>query len=130
MTPYGYKIVQGKAVEDPEKAKLLVDFLNAYLSGLSVKEAKKASGIGLSVTGLLDYMRNGTYAGTDYYPPIVPKEIQARIQAELAARTHPGFSDLNPPIPVYTQFRLRQEVAEEMPPEEKAAWLYSLIEPA
>lgn len=43
--PYGYKIENGHAVPEPEQAKKLNDFIEAYFGGLSIKESRKASGI-------------------------------------------------------------------------------------
>lgn len=103
--PYGYKIENGHAVPEPEQAKKLNDFIEAYLGGLSIKESRKASGIELSQSSLLDYLRTGTYAGTEYYPPIVPDGTREQVMEELERRTHPGFSIIPDAIPVYTKFQ-------------------------
>ena len=63
--PYGYRIENGQAVLEPEAAKKLNDFIDAYLGGLSIKEARKASGMEMTDSSILDYLRKGTYAGTD-----------------------------------------------------------------
>ena len=126
--PYGYRIERGKAVMNQEQVCTLNAFLNAYLSGLSVQEAKKASGIELSKKALLNYMRSGTYAGTDYYPAIVEARVQERVLEELERRSHPGTASFIPASPVYTTFRMREGTEIEGTAAEKAAWLYGLIE--
>lgn len=113
--PYGYRIEQGKAVPDPEQVQRFHLFLDAYLSGKSVKEATKVSGVDMSVSALLDYLRGGTYAGTDYYPCIVPEGTMERVRAELERRTHPGNRKTQPPVPVRTQFRVRNPVVNCLP---------------
>jgi hypothetical protein len=105
--PYGYRIEQGKAVPDEEQAKRFNRFLNAYLSGKSVKEATNVSGVDMSVSALLDYLRSGTYAGTDYYPCIVPEGTLDQVTAELQRRSHPGTQKAQPPVPVRTHFRVK-----------------------
>ena len=46
--PYGYRIEKGSIVADTEEAAKIGRFVELYLSGLSVKESKKASEIPLS----------------------------------------------------------------------------------
>lgn len=102
--PYGYVIERGRASPQPEKVEKLNKFIDAFLGGLSIKEAKKSSGIELSVRPILNYLRSGTYAGTDYYPPIVPAGTKERVLEELERRTHPGFSKQRDEIPVQVKF--------------------------
>ena len=106
--PYGYKIENGEAKPEPDKVQKLNAFIDAYLGGLSFKEARKTSGVELSEPCLRDYMRNGTFAGTDYYPPIVPEGTLERVQEEMARRTHPGVSIIPNAVPVRTKFRLAE----------------------
>lgn len=104
--PYGYRIEEGQAVVDPEKSRKLKDFFDAYLGGLSVKEARNASEIELEASSLSSYMRSGTYAGTDYYPAIVSKGTFHAIIKEMEKRTHPGTSIFSNPQPVKENFHL------------------------
>ncbi len=129
--PYGYRIEDGHAVPEPGEAQKLNAFIEAYLGGLSVKEARKASEIGLSQSSLLDYLRRGTFAGTDYYPPIVPEGAWERVTEELARRTHPGFSILPDALPVHTKFQTAKPQGScESSATEAAAEVYNLITPA
>ena len=103
--PYGYRIEDGHAVADAEKARKLNAFIEAYLGGLSFKEARRAAGVELSEACLRVYMRNGTFTGTEYYPPIVPEGMWERVTEEMARRTHPGFSILPDALPVHTKLQ-------------------------
>ena len=105
--PYGYRIAQGKAVPDEEKAKRFNRFLIAYLSGKSVSVAMKESGVDMSVSGMQDYMKRGTYGGTSFFPRIVPDGTLDRVTAELQRRSHPGTQKAQPPVPVRTHFRVK-----------------------
>ena len=129
--PYGYRIEDGHAVADAEKARKLNAFIEAYLGGLSFKEARRAAGVELSEACLRVYMRNGTFTGTEYYPPIVPEGMWERVTEEMARRTHPGFSILPDALPVHTKF----QTAKPKGPlhgsaAEVAAEVYNLITPA
>ena len=105
-TPYGYKIVMGKAVIDPEAKARFDDFIDHYLGGLSVKEANKIAGIPLSASSLNKLLRNETYLGTDYYPPLITAEVFYAVQEEREKRTHEGTSAPVQPVPVKSRFIL------------------------
>ena len=128
--PYGYRIEGGKAVPDEVQAEKLNAFFEFYLSGLSLKNAWHLAGVELTVSCLRDYMDTGTYAGTDYYPPIVPGGTQEKLMEERERRTHPGSSKFVPPLPVQTEFRLKEAIGKEAgSAAERATHRYSLIEP-
>lgn len=69
--PYGYRIEKGSIVADTEEAAKIGRFVELYLSGLSVKESKKASEIPLSESTLNQLLKNETYFGTDVFPPLM-----------------------------------------------------------
>lgn len=129
--PYGYVIERGRASPQPDKVEKLNRFIDAYLGGLSVKEARKCSGLELSVRPILNYLRSGIYAGTDYYPPIVPPGTKERILEELEKRTHPGFTKLPDDLPVHERFRIKKPAGERRKKaSEIAEDIYKLIIPA
>lgn len=129
--PYGYRIERGRASPEPGQAEKLNAFIGAYLKGLSVKEAKKASGIELSVRSIMDYLRAGTYAGTEYYPAIVPEGTKERILEELERRTHPGFAILPDDITVQNMFQTEEPEGQcSGSAAEVAGAVYNLIVPA
>ena len=126
--PYGYRIEMGKAVRDEEQAKKLNVFLEGYLSGLSIDRARDMAGISLATSSLNHYMRSGTYAGTDYYPPIVPSGMRDRIAKEMERRSFKGKSIFIPPVPVRTEFRMKSMGSLTGTAAEKAAARYAAIE--
>ena len=128
--PYGYRIERGKAQPDPEKAEKLNKAINGYLSGLSIKEANKAAGGTLSDTALRHYLKSGVYAGTDYYPPIVPEGTFDRVMAEMAERTHDGFSIRPAQLPIKTCFRIEPGQGRMAGEARTAGEIYSLIRAA
>jgi hypothetical protein len=61
----------------------------------------------MSVSGMQDYMKRGTYGGTSFFPRIVPDGTLDRVTAELQRRSHPGTQKAQPPVPVRTHFRVK-----------------------
>ncbi len=130
IIPYGYRIENGNALPDPEKAEKLNHFIGAYLDGASIITAKKLSNVGLSPTALKSYLRKGTYQGTEYYPPIVPEGTQERILAERARRTHKGYKKVWDDLPVRSRFRMDKPKGPcRGNASDTAAFLYDLIIP-
>lgn len=87
-TPYGYKIENGAAFIDEEKANRIQAFFKEYLSGLSLSAAAKKAGINAYHGTAGNMLRNKKYLGDGFYPAIVDKEIfeQAEIERQKIAR--------------------------------------------
>ena len=102
--PYGYRIEKGSIVADTEEAAKIGRFVELYLSGLSVKESKKASEIPLSESTLNQLLKNETYFGTDVFPPLMTAEVFHSVQEERTRRTHPATTKPSDPIPVRSRF--------------------------
>lgn len=87
-TPYGYKIENGVAFIDEEKANRIQAFFKEYLSGLSLSAAAKKAGINAYHGTAGNMLRNKKYLGDGFYPAIVDKEIfeQAQIERQKRAR--------------------------------------------
>lgn len=131
--PYGYKIERGKAVIVPEEAERIRIFLNAYLDGLSIKNAGAEAEIPLSTSALRKMLGSEVYLGTDYYPPIIDRATFDEVQRDSAARTHEGQSRPSPVLPMRSLFTLappEQSDAGWMNAADAAAYLYSLIRPS
>ena len=84
--PYGYRIENGKAVIDEEKAKQVKKIYKAYLSGLAYVPAAEAAGLKLYHTGAKKMMQNKHYLGDDYYPAIIDNETFVAAEAERVKR--------------------------------------------
>ena len=102
--PYGYRIERGRIVMDTEAAAAISRFVESYLSGLSVKESKKAAKIPLSESTLNQILKNNTYLGTDDYPPLITAEVFHSVQEERKRRTHPATTRPSDPVPVKSRF--------------------------
>lgn len=87
-TPYGYKIENGAAFIDEEKANRIQAFFKEYLSGLSLSAAAKKSGINAYHGTAGNMLRNKKYLGDGFYPAIVDKKTfkQAEIERQKRAR--------------------------------------------
>lgn len=102
--PYGYRIEKGRIAVDTEAAAAISRFVESYLSGLSVKESKKAAKIPLSESTLNQILKNNTYLGTDDYPPLITAEVFHSVQEERKRRTHPATTRPSDPVPVKSRF--------------------------
>ena len=102
--PYGYRIERGRIAVDTEAAAEISRFVESYLSGLSVKESKKAAKIPLSESTLNQLLKNNTYLGTDDYPPLITAEVFHSVQEERKRRTHPATTRPSDPVPVKSRF--------------------------
>lgn len=132
--PYGYKIVRGLAEIDPEQSEKVKLLFKNYLSGMSVRTAKDATGIQRGTMTVRHILQNPVYTGSDpYYPAIIDQETfdaAEKVRAERLealggshARTKP-----RPAEPVKTKFRL-EEIPEKDSddPAQMVAELYGSI---
>ncbi len=85
-TPYGYDILEGKAVINEEQAGILRKICENYLSGMSFKAAARDVGIDMNYSGVRRMIQNKKYLGDDFYPAILTQETADRIEAERIRR--------------------------------------------
>ncbi|MGC8718384.1 MAG: recombinase family protein [Thermodesulforhabdaceae bacterium] len=85
-TPYGYIIQNGKAIIDEMKAVQVRDLYQAYLSGLSLRDAAKKAGINCYHATIAKMLTNKKYLGDEYYPPLIDEHIFEQAQAERLRR--------------------------------------------
>ena len=84
MTPYGYRIENGRAYIVEDYAEKIRTFFARYLDGLSMESA--GGDIPLSAAGLGKLLSNRVYLGTDFYPQLIDQETFDRANAERAKR--------------------------------------------
>lgn len=70
--PYGYKIIGGKAVPEPDQVQKINSFFHYYMIGNSVVRSASLAGLPLSRTACIHILENKVYTGDGYYPQIVP----------------------------------------------------------
>lgn len=133
-TPYGYKIVNGMAVIDEIEGAAVRKLYEGYLSGLGLQAAADEAGIPVNHCQAKRMMLNKKYLGTDYYPPLITKDIMEQVKAELARRAgklgrvfEPKEQDL-PIVP--TRFQFGKEEMSFDNPFLQAQYMYELIEGA
>jgi hypothetical protein len=130
--PYGYKIENGKAAVDEEKAKQIRTIYREYLSGLSLTDAAKASGMQLCHTSVKRIMQNQHYLGDEYYPAIIDPETFQRAfseQQKRAAALGRVYELKKEKKPEYNiRFTMKPIMQQYTNPFQQAEYAYSLIE--
>lgn len=131
-TPYGYKIVNGKAVVDEEKVTVLRKICDNYLSGMSYVAAAADAGITMKHCGVKRLLQNKKYLGNDFYPAIFTQEILDKIETErkrrekALGRNKRKSKELKAP-PIYTEFYMPQVTKRYEDAIKQAEYAYSLI---
>ena len=125
--PYGYRIVDGKAVIDGMESFILKKYFSGYLSGISMVEAAAQAGLECSKTTCRNLLSRKEYTGTDYYPAIISDETRKELLAEKERRKHERKE--RKPVPpksvrIYTDFRMKKGAATSDP-----SALYQMIRP-
>ena len=131
-TPYGYEIVDGKAVIDEEKAAVIRKICENYLSGMSLIAAAADVGIDMKHSGVKHMIQNKRYTGDSFYPAIITQEIACKIEeerlrrAKALGRDNKGCQTDKKPI-IYTKFSLQRVPEKYKNPVKQAEFVYSLI---
>lgn len=84
--PFGYDIIDGKAVVNEENAEKLKTIFSLYLSGVALKEAGAKVGLTVQHSSIGRMLRNTAYLGTDFYPAIIDKETFDKAEEERMKR--------------------------------------------
>lgn len=130
--PYGYEIIDGKAVVNEEQAETVRAFYKGYISGLALTVAAKEVGLNLCHASAGKWLRNKHYLGDDFYPTIIDKETfdkaeEVRIaKASSLGRIRELKTTNLPDVP--TKFIMKQATQKYTDAFDKAEYLYSLIE--
>ncbi len=129
--PFGYRIEKGKAVIDEEEAGRLKKLYEGYLEGLSLDAASGAAGIATSHAQAKKMLLNRNYLGTDFYPPLISREMMDRAAGEITrragalGRTHmPRAERKEEPV---TQFRMLEARKSYRDPYRQAEYIYGMI---
>lgn len=131
-TPYGYKIVDGKAVINEEQAEIVRKLFEGYISGLALKVAAENAGLHIYHGSAGRMLRNKHYLGDDYYPAIIDRnqfeqaeEIRVK-KAETLGRIRE--QEAVPKASVCTSFSIKTVTKKYADPFKQAEYAYSLIE--
>ena len=130
-TPYGYKIVKGKAVIDKVQAERVIRLFESYLCGLSLRAAADSAGLSVTHCQAKNMLLNEKYLGTEYYPKIISKEIMDKAKAELRKRAERLGRVYEPKEKkekrAVTSFIFEKEEEKFDNPYKQAEYAYSLI---
>lgn len=95
--PYGYRIVNGKAVIEEKEAEKLRRYIGYYLEGCPIREAMKKAELSIDVNKATRILNRKVYLGDGYYPALVNPETFSKIAEEKRRRyermgcyQHPG----------------------------------------
>lgn len=130
--PYGYDIVDGKAVINEEAAAQVRALFRHYLDGKALTKAAELAGMKLYHGSAGRMLRNKHYLGDDYYPQIIDKETfdkAEKLRQEKAAglgRTK-ELKTAEGKIPVKA-FIFRSAETKYSDPFRQAEYVYGLIE--
>ena len=132
MVPYGYKIVDGRAVVDkPAQKKIQLLFQN-YLAGMSLSKAAEEAGIHSPHGMVAKLLTNQHYLGDSFYPQLIDKStfekaaMERKHRAEKLGRTNLEKPTIQKTVP--TAFTLAKIEEYYDDPVRQAEYLYSLIQ--
>lgn len=131
-TPYGYRIINGKAIINEHAAGQIKTLFQAYLTGDSLAIAAKKADIKSFHAGIARMLQNTHYLGDEYYPAIIDPDTFAATEEERARRAE-KLGRVREPIKekeaVFpTVFRISEGVEQFDDPFIQAEYAYSLIE--
>ena len=130
--PFGYRIVNGKAVADDVAAEQIKALFQAYVSGDSLSEAAKRAGIKASHSVGGRILKNVRYLGDAFYPAIIDAETFKAAESERIRRAEKRIRNKKPEVKKEaafpTSFRFNESTQEYSDPFEQAEYAYSLIE--
>lgn len=131
-TPYGYRIINGKAVVDKQAAKQIKTLFQSYLSGDSLATAAKKADIKTFHAGISRMLQNKRYLGDEYYPAIIDPDEYAAVQAERIRRAEKlgriHESEKQKEVVYPSTFRFIEGTERFDDPFQQAEYSYSLIE--
>ena len=132
-TPYGYRIENGKAVIDKEKAQQIRNLYKNYLDGMALAKAAHEAGIQTWHGSAKRLLENRHYLGDDYYPAIIDQQTYDKAQAERLHRAEKlGRTNRKKQSPDTrkppTHFKLAAPEQAYDDTKQQAEYLYSLIE--
>ena len=130
--PYGYKIIDGKAEVDEDKAKQVKELFEFYLEGHSLASISKRIGLKRTHPQIGRMLEKAVYLGDEFYPTIISKE-QFELAQEERLKRATKLGRLNrakstKEIAVLVDFKMAKPTKEFDDHFTQAEYLYGLIE--
>jgi len=131
-TIYGYEIKDGKVIIVEDEAEKIKDMFRAYLSGLSLDDVAKETGIDKPHSSIGNMLRNRRYLGNNFYPAIIDEYTFLQAETERLRRAeklgrHKKMNEKSEKIDSVT-FRMPNINNHYEDPFRQAEYVYSLIE--
>jgi hypothetical protein len=131
-TPYGYRIENGQAVIDTEKAAQVKQIFDEYLSGTALCASARKAGLNMTHSSVKHLLTNKKYLGNEFYPAIINEEMFRRASEKITERAAMLGRDslgpkeyIRPHVPV--EFQMEEPERSYSDPFEQAAYTYSRI---
>lgn len=131
LIPIGYSIVDGKAVVNPDESRAVNMAFELYLSGESLINIGKKTGINRSHAGIANILEDSKYLGTDFYPQVVDQELFDKVQRLRKDRrkAHARPERKHQEAIVQTEFIMKKGSRTPKNPFERAQYRYEQIKP-
>lgn len=131
-TPYGYRIVGGKAVVDEKQAANVRAIFMDYLSGTALTAAAAKAGLKMYHGSVGRLLRNRHYLGDEFYPEIIDQETFDAVEEKRMEKAK-GLGRVRelveaPKPECSTQFCMPKVIQKYEDPFKQAEYAYSLIE--
>ena len=84
--PFGYEIINVKAVIHKEEAAQLRKMIAGYLDGLGYAKAAEAAGLIMTHSSVRNLFQNKRYLGDDFYPAIIDQKTYNSLEIERLRR--------------------------------------------
>ncbi|EPI2116194.1 recombinase family protein [Listeria monocytogenes] len=130
--PYGYKIINGIAEIDEEKAEQVKLLFTRFLEGESLATASKSCSLNFTHSQVGRMLEKKGYCGDEFYPAIISTEIFEQVQEERLKRaTKLGRLNKSKPtlaVEPTTKFKMNPCIEKFADPFEQAEYIYSQIE--
>ena len=114
--PFGYDIIDGKAVINDRKMKQLLQYFQCYLDGQSMADAARTAHLPVCSSTYPNLFKRKEYCGTEDYPAVITRDYQAQLVAEWKRRKDEHPRRRRKPalkgVKVYTHFKLASARAE------------------
>lgn len=131
-TPYGYRIINGKAVINEQAAEQIKVLFQSYLTGDSLATAANKADIKAFHAGISRMLQNKRYLGDEYYPGLIDSDTFTAAEAERIRRAEKLGRVREPKVKkevIYpTAFRISEDTEQFEDPFQQAEYAYSLIE--
>ena len=131
MVPYGYEIVNGRAVVNKPAQKKIWRLYQNYIGGMSLSKAAEEADIHIPHGMVAKLLSNRHYLGDSFYPQIIDRNTFEKAAEERRHRAEKlGRMNLKKPMEqkaVPTAFTLAKIEEYFEDPARQAEYLYSLI---